>query len=155
VKCLDFASGNGRSEIDKLVWLVKNIRGDLAKEIGDLVAGERIGLCSVFEDGGDFGHEGANVLVVFVAVKGVGVGNSVSVVLVVVFVRTLPYITSSVLLALRCRYKTAVSPPPSLPIRPAAAETLVVCASTPTKFTAVITSLSVPHPSVWRSTRGR
>lgn len=44
-------------------------------EVGDLVAEERVELSDVFEDGDDFGHEGTDVLVVFVVGLGLEVGD--------------------------------------------------------------------------------
>ena len=63
----DFARRYGRGEIGQFVRLVKDVGCDLVDgEVGDLIAEERVELGDVLEDGDDFGHEGADVLVVFV-----------------------------------------------------------------------------------------
>jgi hypothetical protein len=46
--------------------LSKNAGGDLVdREIGDLVPEQRVKLGSVLENRNDLGHEGANVLIIF------------------------------------------------------------------------------------------
>jgi hypothetical protein len=72
----NFTSGDGSSEVCKLVGLVEDIRRDLVDgEVGDLISEERIELSDVLENRDDFRHECANVLVVFVVGLREKVGN--------------------------------------------------------------------------------
>jgi hypothetical protein len=74
LKFSDLTGGDRSCEIRKFVRFVKDIGCNLVdREVGDLVAEERVQLRNILEDGHNFRHERADVLAIFV----VGLRNEV------------------------------------------------------------------------------
>jgi hypothetical protein len=71
LELLNFTCGHGSCKIGQFVWFVEHVGGNLVDgKVGDLVTEERVKLRNVFEYGYDFGHESADVLVVFAVRQG-------------------------------------------------------------------------------------
>ena len=66
LKFLNFTSGYSSCKIGEFVWFIENVGCDLVeRKVGDLVSEEGFESRDIFEYGYDFGHESADVLVIF------------------------------------------------------------------------------------------